>query len=180
MARVAIMKLGLVYLLSVLMCTLMFISSAHAKKRCQALKQKLYDIQAQQRAGYSNKRGQSLRQREDKAREKWWQCENPSYGRDKRKKLSKSSKKKSQTKLVNTSQSRKKSYQAIKINDSPFANNSNIQVKTAYQGEKKHAWLRFYQRPSKCHKPKNLSTFAYCSENKQQQRLAFEQVYLSE
>lgn len=174
------MKQGLVYLIVVVFCNALLITSVHAKKRCQALKDKLYNIQAQQRSGYSNKRGQSLRLREDKAREKWWQCEHPSYGRDKRKKLSKSSKQKSKTKLAKTSQLRKKSYQAIKINDSPFASNTNIQLTTAYQGEKKHAWLRYYQRPSKCHKPKNLAMFAFCSENKQQQRLAFEQVYLSD
>lgn len=51
---------------------------ATAKKRCKPLLEKLHNIQALQRSGYSQKKGVSLRKREDKARENWWQCENGS------------------------------------------------------------------------------------------------------
>ena len=46
-----------------------------AKKRCKPLLAKLHNIQAMQRSGHSATRGRSLRAREDKARDKWWQCE---------------------------------------------------------------------------------------------------------
>ncbi|MFQ3337708.1 MAG: hypothetical protein ACI9VO_000473, partial [Colwellia sp.] len=38
-----------------------------------------------QRKGYSLKRGESLRAKEDKARDKWWQCENSSQAKFKAK-----------------------------------------------------------------------------------------------
>ena len=45
------------------------------------------------------------------------------------------------------------------------------------QGGKKQAWLEFYQQPTQCNRPKSLTVFANCSENKRTQRITFEQGY---
>ncbi len=57
---------------------LIFSTNSAAKKRCKPLLEKLHNTQMMQRKSYSLKRGQSLREKEDKARDKWWQCENSS------------------------------------------------------------------------------------------------------
>ena len=58
-----------------------------------------------------------------------------------------------------------------------FNQDSAIVIKSKYQGNKKLAWLQFYQQPIKCQRPKNINMFAFCSEDKIQQRDAFEQQY---
>mgnify|MGYP001573251096 CR=1 FL=1 len=144
---------------------------SQAKKRCKPLLQKLQNIQAMQRHGYSVKRGVSLRAKEDKARDKWWQCEN---SRDKK---SKKTKKNSKSNKVSYSTALKRA-DAKNINaGTPFKTNNAIVVKSKYHGDKKRAWLAFYQQPTRCHRPKNLQVFAFCSEDKQTQRADFEQVY---
>ncbi len=79
--------------------SLLFTSNANGKKRCKPFLDKLHNIQKMQRQGYSNKRGQNLRIKEDKARDKWWQCENISlakftekYGKHKKSSLKKKKK----------------------------------------------------------------------------------------
>ncbi len=69
------------------LCIIALSFSAHslAKKRCKPLLDKLHSIQSMQRKGYSLKRGQSLRAKEDKARDKWWQCEHSSLAKFKEK-----------------------------------------------------------------------------------------------
>ncbi|MCW8833040.1 MAG: hypothetical protein OQK03_06970 [Colwellia sp.] len=78
------MKLLKCFYLIILLC--FFSPIGEAKKRCKPLLAKLHNIQAQQRAGYSSKRGLSLRAREDKARDMWWQCENGRTNNKKKKK----------------------------------------------------------------------------------------------
>ena len=138
-----------------------------AKKRCKPLLEKLHNIQAMQRSGYSSKRGISLRSKEDKARDKWWQCEQGKGLKTKNKKK-KTAKKKRKTKS-----SKKKDIAA----GTPFKTNNQIVIKSKYQGVKKQAWLNFYQPPPKCSRPKSLAIFASCSEDKQLQRRNFEQEY---
>jgi len=53
----------------------LYSEKALAKAKCKPYLEKLQNIQALQRQGYSLKRGNSLRKREQAAREKWWQCE---------------------------------------------------------------------------------------------------------
>jgi len=62
-------------------------------------------------------------------------------------------------------------------NMTTFNQDSAIVIKSKYQGNKKLAWLQFYQQPIKCQRPKNINMFAFCSEDKLQQRNAFEQQY---
>lgn len=151
---------------------LLFASVSEAKKRCKPLLEKLHNIQAMQRNGYSSQRGVSLRAREDKARDKWWQCEQGKGGKTKNKKKKKGKKKNSQYSVKN-----KKSRRTDMPAGTPFKTNNVIVIKSKYQGDKKQAWLNFYQQPAKCSRPKNLAVFASCSEDKQAQRIDFEQGY---
>lgn len=161
--------------LTVCICVLLlFSSTGEAKKRCKPLLEKLHNIQAMQRNGYSSKKGASLRAREDKARDKWWQCEQGRGGKAKSKSKDKSKKKRKNSYQVVTTKQRKLN----KISaGSPFKTNNSVAIKSKYSGEKKQAWHTFYQRPTQCHRPKNLAVFASCSEDKQAQRITFEQTY---
>ena len=147
---------------------LLFIPESEAKKRCKPLLEKLHNVQAMQRNGYSVKRGISLRAREDKARDKWWQCEKGLDGKTKNKKKGKSTKKSAADKR----------YTSKKISaGTPFKTTNAIVIKSKYQGNKKQAWIKFYQQPAQCNRPKSLAIFASCSEDKQAQRINFEQQY---
>jgi hypothetical protein len=144
---------------------------AAAKKRCKPLLEKLQNIQALQRNGYSSKRGQSLRNREDKARDKWWECEKGTS------KVKQSSKKKKSNKTARNSVQERRVKNEVISAGVPFKTNNVIFIKSKYQGEKKQAWFEYYQQPDKCSSPKSLSVFAYCSENKQLQQASFEKKY---
>ncbi|WP_019027148.1 hypothetical protein [Colwellia piezophila] len=165
--------------LMVLLFILPLSPATEAKKRCKPLLKKLHNIQALQRNGYSLKRGQSLRRKEDKARKLWWQCEHSAVVKVKKKKRRKKSNKQKSSLVKNTS------HKATKKNPSlyrpkklvSFNQSSAIVIKSKYQGVKRQAWLLFYQQPSKCQRPKNLSEFAYCHEKKRQQQSVFEQGY---
>lgn len=166
-------KFALFFSLLCFLC--LFSSLTDAKKRCTPLLEKLHNIQAMQRHGHSAKRGESLRAREDKARDTWWQCE---QGRSKKTNTQGQKKRDSKT-AEHHSQSQKTktaSQKTIKAG-TPFKTSSAIIIKSSYQGDKKRAWLAFYQQPSQCQRPNNLQVFAFCSEDKQRQRVGFEQTY---
>ena len=152
-----------------LIVLLIFPPKILAKQRCKYLLTKLHHVQALQRSGYSPKRGLSLRAKEDKARAKWWQCENSGK--------KKTRKKKKTTKNSNLS-SKIKPVASSKIKaGTPFKTTHTIVVKSKYKGKKKQAWQVFYQQPKQCRWPKNIQTFAFCSEDKQAQAADFEQGY---
>jgi len=148
-----------------------------AKKRCKPLLEKLHNVQAMQRKGYSLKRGQSLRAKEDKARAKWWQCENSSrFAKSSNKK---SSKKKAKKKSRDTQVYKPKRTSSIKKGNAvPFSSSNDIVITSKYQGDKKFAWLAFYQQPVRCQRPKKLTVFAACSEDRRAQQVIFEQQYV--
>lgn len=150
-----------------------------AKKRCKALHDKLYHIQALQRQGYSLKKGQSLRAREDKARKKWWQCENSSYKSTKKVASNQHKRKKSQRSRSNTATSTKKHKHQRKavFVASPFSRVKSIELSSSFTGVKQYAWLDFYKKPSQCHKPSSLAIFAFCSEDRLKQQAYFERSY---
>lgn len=157
--------------------------SAAAKKRCKPFLEKLHKVQASQRSSYSLKRGESLRAKEDKARDKWWKCENTSlakfnamYGKKKKTKKSKS-----QSKKVTR---QKKKYNKLTLtpmtvakSQVSFNQHTAVVIKSKYQGAKQAAWFAFYKKPTKCQSPKNMSVFAFCHEDKRQQQDQFESVY---
>lgn len=160
-----------------LISTLVFFTpDSEAKKRCKPLLEKLHNIQAMQRNGYSSQRGLSLRTREDKARDTWWQCEQGRGVKTKRKTKSKK-KKNSKNKSSYYSATNKKNTRKKISAGTPFKTTNVIVIKSKYQGGKKQAWLEFYQQPTQCNRPKSLTIFANCSENKRTQRITFEQGY---
>ncbi len=154
---------------------------SEAKKRCKPLLDKLHNIQTMQRHSYSAKRGESLRNREDKARKNWWQCENSSAKKKKKttkKRADKTANSNTKVKNVNGKNVNRKNVNIKKIRaGTPFKTSNSIVIKSKYQGDKKRAWLAHYQQPKKCQRPKNLSVFAFCSEDKQTQQAGFEQKY---
>ena len=146
---------------------------SEAKKRCRPLLDKLYNIQALQRHGYNLKKGKKLRARENKARDKWWQCERSSSFKKTKKKKKKS--KKSQKEKYQ----KKHKKQSKKMNkvSAPFSNSQEIEVRSKYPRKKLFLWLNYYQQPKGCHKPKDLATFVFCNEDKLLQQKKFEQDY---
>ncbi|AAZ28664.1 hypothetical protein CXF79_20135 [Colwellia sp. Bg11-28] len=157
---------------------LIFSTNSSAKKRCKPLLEKLHNVQMMQRKNYSLKRGQSLRAKEDKARDKWWQCENSSLSAFKSKYGTK--KKKAKKKQKSTTHYAKLNKVKLKLPKkmATFNQDSAIVIKSKYHGDKKLAWLQFYQQPIKCQRPKNINVFAFCSEDKLQQRETFEHKYI--
>ncbi|TYK66152.1 hypothetical protein CWS31_007175 [Colwellia echini] len=180
---------SLVFLTSLLLLLLLsYSTSSLAKKRCKPFQKKLHNIQAMQRSAYSLKRGHSLRAKEDKARDKWWQCEklslakfNAKYGI--KKQQAKKSKKQANENKVVKSKSRQKStgkkYKAPTYSQPrvTFNQTSEIVIRSRYQGDKQLAWLDFYTLPVKCKQPKTISDFAYCNEHKRQQQSEFDKSY---
>jgi hypothetical protein len=168
------------FLLNILIIGLL-VSPVQAKKRCKPLLDKLHNVQAMQRTGYSLKRGETLRKKEDKARDKWWQCEHSSRfseGKTKKKKKSKKNRVKARTTRENrVHTSSKNVYLTKKITATPFAGSESIVIKSKYHGKMKFAWLDFYQKPNKCQRPSSLSVFASCNEDKRAQQLTFEDHY---
>ncbi len=176
----------LIIFYSLVSLTLLIPNIAYAgKKHCQPYRDKLTNIQSQQRQGYSLKQGQSLKKREQAARDKWWQCEKgllkPSS------KSSKSSKTKAKQKKLalakkkaqKKSAQKKKQLNQQKSNGTPaelapFASTKSIIAKQKYQGKELQQWLSFYQAPKGCTRPKNMKKFTACIEDKHQQQLVFD------
>jgi len=139
-----------------------------AKKQCKLHLVKLEKIQILQRQGNSLKQAESLRKREDKARNKWWQCEHTSTIKKKVKKVKKKKKQ----------QNKPKANRVIPLPKTrAFITTKAVVIKSKYQGDKRLAWLEFYQQPKDCMQPKNIQKFASCSENKRDQRFNFEKQY---
>lgn len=128
------------------------------------------NIQSQQRAGYSNKKGRSLAEREQKARDKWWQCQQGKLPKKKRKKAKKKARSKANARAVNLPPIKPPTAGTLR-----FSN--KLTIKAKYQGEKQQAWLDYYQQPKKCKIPKSTKTFAYCLEDEQRQQQVFDRQY---
>ena len=145
------------------------------KKACQPYLDKLRNIQSQQRAGYSNKKGRSLADREQKARDKWWQCQQG--------KLKKSKSKKTKRKAKNTNKA------MAGISQFPLVSSTSkhkskalsftgaLTIKAKFSGIKQQAWLDYYQQPQKCKQPKSTKVFARCLEDEQRQQEEFDRQY---
>jgi len=151
---------------------LLYIPTSYAgKSQCQPYLDKLRNVQSQQRQGHSFKQGESLNKREAKARKKWWQCERGLL------KKSKSPNKKKQklikvVKKYQLSNDTKKT--GGKLNQSPFQTSDALVIKSRYQGKQLEAWLKYYQQPKKCMRPKTTKQFAFCVENRRMQEISFE------
>jgi hypothetical protein len=154
--------LGLIFLLN-------SFSVLATKKDCQPYLDKLRNIQSQQRAGYSNKKGRSLAEREKKSRDKWWQCQQGKLPKNKRKKT----KQKPNKTIANLPLHKASSTSGIKT----LSFSSKLTIKAKFEGIKQQAWLDYYQQPTKCKVPKSTKTFAYCLEDEQRQQKIFDHQY---
>ena len=185
LARIAMMKKLIPFILffsAAALFILTYSPMSFAKKRCKPFQDKLHNIQAMQRNGYSLKRGESLRVKEDKARDKWWKCEHSSkakfkaqYGGKNKKTKKAKNKKTVKNKTYYTKTNKISTYSKKK--KVTFNQTSAIVIRSKYQGSKKQDWLTFYSQPIKCQRPKSISVFAYCNENKRQQQSEFEKNY---
>jgi len=162
-------------------------SCAAGKERCKSFLAKIHNIQAQQRHGYSAKKGISLQKKADRARDTWWQCEN-SVNYHLAKKVAKKTAKRSRNKkslTKNKRQAKKKRRNPINANIlankkqhiTPFYTNKAIVVRNRFKGKKQLAWLSYYQKPKKCHRVKSTKVFAFCMEDKTNQQNLFDQQY---
>ena len=168
--RIFTLCLGLLFIL------LCFSTGSYSKEACKKQLNKLHHIQAKQREGHSFKRSNTLNDQERKARKNWWQCKKSPTKKRSKKKVKKK-KKPRQIKLRKTIYSSLDKSPAKKVKAPEFRSSGVISIKEKFQGKKKYAWLEYYQQPEKCKRPKNLSMFAYCSEDRQMQQLNFEQSY---
>ncbi len=163
----------------ILQLMLMSFFSYAGKKQCQPYLDKLRNIQSMQKVGHSNSKGRSLSQREEKAREVWWQCQQGKLPKAKVKK-SNSSKSANSSKRKNTTPAKKsfvvsqKTKQAKTGSTSEFNLTNKLVIKGKFQGEKQQRWLDYYQQPEQCIKPKSTQTFAFCMENRRLQQQAFD------
>jgi len=147
-------------------CFLFFNTAFAGKKACKPYLKKLHNIQAQQKVGHSGNKSRKLAERESKARDTWWQCQQGKLASKKKKRKSKTAaKKKSSTKV---------SYTRVWKNTSSKPLTNKLILKAKYQGQKQQDWLDYYQQPKQCRRPKTTQIFAYCLEDEQQQQRKFE------
>ncbi|ARD43917.1 hypothetical protein [Colwellia sp. PAMC 21821] len=161
----------------ILMFLLGSFSAIAGKKHCQGYRSKLDNIQNQQRQASSNKRSQSLSNKEAKARDTWWRCETGKLKPKLKKKKKKKSKKKYTSKKKYNKTSSKLAFQKPIKPLVPFASNNPVVVRSIYQDEKLQAWLLFYKPANMCARPKSTQQFAACVEDKRSQQAKFEQSY---
>lgn len=152
-------------------------SALAGKKHCQGYREKLNNIQAQQRQGNSLKRSNSLATREAKARDTWWQCENGKLKKKKKKKKKSKAEKKSRKTFADHTKAKRKKVNTAK-SVKPFASNRAVVMRNKYQGEQLQAWLKYYQPEKKCARPKSTQTFAACVEDRRRQQSEFEKSYV--
>ncbi len=158
--------------LSAITLIMIFSFSAYAgKKHCQNYREKLNNIQAQQRQSNNIKRSNSLAAQEVKARDAWWRCEN---GKLKKKSKNKAKQKKKAMQTKKKQQENK----LIASTVTPYVSNRAVVVRAKYQGTQLHAWLKFYQPEKRCARPKSTQVVASCIEDKRRQQAEFEKIYL--
>ncbi|NQZ23414.1 MAG: hypothetical protein HRT53_15345 [Colwellia sp.] len=150
----------------------LYIPASYAgKTQCQPYLDKLRNVQSQQRQGHSFKRSEALNKRETKARKKWWQCERGLLKTTK----SRQNKKQQSTKVIKKHQlATYTKKNGVKLNQSPFQTSNALVIKSRYQGKQLQAWLKYYQQPKQCQRPKTTKQFAFCVENRRSQQMSFE------
>ncbi|MFT6902722.1 MAG: hypothetical protein ACJAXS_002941 [Colwellia sp.] len=177
-------RIMLCSLILMLLCA-SFLAAAR-KKHCQDYRQKLDNIQAQQRQANTHKRSHSLSSKEAKARDRWWRCEtgklktkSKAKGKSKSKQEKKSKQKLANKKTKNKTRSQSVPLKLYKNSKAlvPFASNNPVVMRSKYLGEKLRAWLVFYQPAKKCARPKSIQYFAKCVEDKRSQQTEFEKSY---
>ncbi|WDD99550.1 hypothetical protein [Thalassomonas actiniarum] len=166
------------FLLLLFLLSLSVSQDLQAKKACKKYLEKLHQVQAKQRNGNSLKQSNKLKEKETKARDNWWACENGKLA--KKKKKSKKRQQKKTEKIVRLTPEKNKTTTKAKkapVTPAPFATQRAIVLKAEYQGQQQLDWLAFYKQPDKCQQPKNIKVFAACVEDKRLQQQLFEQHY---
>lgn len=160
------MKIGMFILLVI------FSFPTVAKKACQQYRDKLQNIQAQQRQGHTAKQSVRLHQREQKAWKTWQDC--------KKGKLA-SKKKRKQNKATVSLPVKARDIEIVTLKQgSAFDTKQGVRVKADFSGADQQAWLDYYQMPVACRKPKTTQQFAFCMEDREKQKLAFSQLFEEE
>ncbi len=157
------------------MCILMFglmLPDANAgKKQCQPYLDKLRNIQSLQRIGHSNKKARSLAKREQKARDKWWQCQQGKLP----KKASIKKKKKKQSHPQIKQKPEIPTFDQRYVQSASFTN--KVVIRGEFSGQKQQDWLDYYQPQPKCLKPSSTQVFAFCLDDRKKQRQQFVENY---
>lgn len=164
------------FILLLFLLSLSFSQALQAKKACKKYLDKLHQVQAKQRKGNSLKQSNKLKEKETKARDTWWACENGKLAK-KKKKVKKPQQKKPEKIAQLTPKKNKVATKSKKppVSVVPFATQRAIVLKGEYQGQQQLDWLAFYKQPEKCQQPKNIKVFAACVEDKRLQQQLFEQ-----
>ncbi|WDE12352.1 hypothetical protein [Thalassomonas haliotis] len=171
-------NIGGYFLLLSFLLSLGFSQSLQAKKACKKYLEKLHQIQAKQRKGNSLKQSNKLKEKETKARDTWWACENGKLAKKKSK--SKKRQQKNPEKIARLPGKKNKTAgnsNKPPVSVVPFASQRAIVLKAEYQGQQQLDWLAFYKQPAKCQQPKNIKVFAACVEDRRLQQQLFEQNY---
>ncbi|WP_281559705.1 hypothetical protein [Thalassomonas sp. RHCl1] len=171
-------NIGAYCLLLSFLLFLSFSQGLQAKKACKKYLEKLHQVQAKQRNGNSLKQSNKLKEKETRARDTWWACENGKLA--KKKKKSKKHQRKKTEKIAKLTQEKNKGTTKAKKSPAtpvPFATQRAIVLKAEYQGQQQLDWLAFYKQPDKCQQPKNIKVFAACVEDKRLQQQLFEKNY---
>lgn len=137
-----------------------------AKKECAELLIKFKSVQAEQRQAQSIKNSNRLSDKEDVARERWWDCEN-----------NKQMTKNTTSPVKNKNSPKKNTLQLYNKKTIQHFSSNKLVLKGRYSGDKQFKWLDFYKRPKKCVRPKTTQVFAYCMEHKEKQQLKFDKQY---
>ncbi|WP_394175819.1 hypothetical protein [Thalassotalea litorea] len=152
-------KQVVVVIFLLLVCLSIFTSlRAQAKPECEPYHQALANIRAEMRAGYREPRGEILRDKERKLKEKIRLClgyqsrtNNPNNLNQKKGKARHKPAVKSQSSTA-----------VIMTKNADQLGNQALVIRGKFTGKKQAAWLRFYQPSEQCRQPQTTSLFAKC------------------
>lgn len=168
-------KLGLILSISVFTLMLTIKNVWAGKKHCKQYHVKLMNIQSQQKSFYTQKAGERLAKKEDKARKKWWDCEQGKLF------APRTSKKAHNARSVTQRESSKKTQSSLAStqNSQPFKTSQPITINSEFTGRKQREWIAYYQTPEQCMQPENYKVFVWCVEFKKTKSKAFNESYSS-
>jgi len=134
-----------------------------AQQKCTQAMQTLKNHQSLMRKGYSASKGEKLRVKERKLFNAYQKCltSPPTHSSTKTKK--------------------KKTSNSVDYSNAPQIKwqNTSLNFRGRFSGEKQKAWLAYYKQPKQCGKPKSLQDFAWCTEHKRKSSEEFSELWHS-
>ena len=134
-----------------------------AQQNCTQAMQTLKNHQSLMRKGYSASTGEKLRSKERKLFNAYQKClkSPPTHSGTKTKK--------------------KKISNNVDYSNAPQIKwqNTSLNFRGRFSGEKQKAWLAYYKQPEQCVKPKSLQDFAWCTEHKTKSSEVFSELWHS-